>query len=62
MQVAQDDFLHALEEVKPAFGAMTETLQQYAVHGIINCGDTFEHMRNTLRTLCHQVRAGAACV
>lgn len=56
------DFQHALEEVKPAFGTATETLELYRVHGIISCGDAFDHIMQTLRTLVRQVqhRWGAA--
>ncbi len=53
-----EDFEKAFEEVKPAFGASTETLESYRTHGIIPCGDTFDHLRATLTTLVQQVRAG----
>jgi vesicle-fusing ATPase len=52
-----DDFEKALDEVKPAFGAQTELLDQYRTHGIISSGDTFEHLLQTLRTLVLQVRS-----
>ena len=51
-----DDFLHALEEVKAAFGASTELLQSYCVHGIVPCGPVFDHLLETLRILVQQVR------
>ena len=53
------DFLKALEEVKPAFGAATESLNSYCLHGIINCGENFDHLLSTLRMLVHQV--GPVC-
>lgn len=56
IKVTQSDFEHAMDEVKPAFGAATETLSGYCMHGIISYGDTFEHMRSTLRALVNQVR------
>lgn len=50
----------ALDEVKPAFGAATESLEQYRMHGILNCGETFDHLQHTLQTLVQQAsgRAG----
>lgn len=56
IKVTMEDFKQALEEIKPAFGAATETLQQYCMHGIIPCGDAFEHLSRTLKTLVEQVR------
>ena len=54
------DFLKALEEVKPAFGAATESLNAYCLHGIINCRENFDHLLSTLRMLVHQV--GLDCI
>jgi hypothetical protein len=56
VQVTMEDFEKALEEVKPAFGTSTETLESYLTHGIIPCGETFEHLRQTLAMLTQQVR------
>ena len=55
------DFIKALEEVKPAFGAATESLQSYCLHGIINCGENFDHLLQTLRMLVHQVGTDWKC-
>ncbi len=55
-QVTQADFDKALEEVKPAFGAAIDQLKLYSVHGIVSCGDAFDHIMHTLRTLVHQVK------
>jgi hypothetical protein len=49
------DFEHALTEVKPAFGAATETLEQYCMHGMLSCGDAFDHIMHTLKALVKQV-------
>lgn len=60
-----DDFEHALTEVVPAFGAATEALAGYRMHGIINYGSTFDHLMATLRALVAQVSqrgAGGAAV
>ena len=51
-----DDFMKSLEEVKPAFGAATESLKSYRRHGMINCGENFDHLLSTLRMLVHQVK------
>lgn len=56
IKVTAADFMSALEEVKPAFGASTESLEAYRTHGILNCGETFDHLMNTLRTLVQQVQ------
>jgi vesicle-fusing ATPase len=58
IKVTMSDFLHSLEEVKPAFGAATETLELYRTHGILSCGDAFDHIMTTLRTLVRQVGSG----
>jgi hypothetical protein len=57
LQVTMSDFKHSLDEIKPAFGAESDTLKLYAVHGILSCGDAFDHIMHTLRTLVHQVGA-----
>ncbi len=50
------DFETALREVKPAFGAVTETLETYRANGIIPYGERFDHLQSTCRTLVEQVR------
>lgn len=49
------DFLKALDEVKPAFGAAVESLEAYRMQGIIDYGDAFSHLQSTLRALVSQV-------
>ena len=51
------DFERALSEIKPAFGAVTETLEQYRLNGIIDSGEKFRHLQSTCRNLVEQVRA-----
>ena len=55
VQVTMHDFEKALEEVKPAFGASTDMLNSYCTHGMLPCGETFDHLRETLRALVQQV-------
>ncbi|KAG2433336.1 hypothetical protein HXX76_008400 [Chlamydomonas incerta] len=57
IKVTMADFEKALDEVKPAFGASVETLEAYLRHGIISCGEAFDHLRETLSMLVEQVRA-----
>ncbi|ORY80718.1 vesicle-fusing ATPase [Leucosporidium creatinivorum] len=46
IQVGREDFLHALEEVQPAFGVNEEELQAVVQNGIIHFAD---HVHNILR-------------
>lgn len=50
------DFEAALAEVKPAFGAVVDTLETYRLNGMIDSGDTYRHLRSTCHTLVEQVR------
>lgn len=54
------DFEKALSEVKPAFGAVTETLEQYRLNGIIDSGQHFKDLSSTLKNLVEQVRCRRA--
>jgi vesicle-fusing ATPase len=49
------DFLAALDEVVPAFGSNTEGLELCRRHGIIDYGDAYKHLAQTLKTLVNQV-------
>ncbi|KAK9852554.1 hypothetical protein WJX84_006225 [Apatococcus fuscideae] len=55
IKVTMQDFETALREVKPAFGAVTETLETYRANGIIPYGERFDHLQSTCRTLVEQV-------
>ncbi len=52
-----EDFEAALAEVKPAFGAVTEALEEYRLNGVIEYSETFRHLLATCRTLVEQVRS-----
>lgn len=58
LQVTMLDFLAALDEVQPAFGANTENLAKNITHGVVDYGDAYRHLASTLRTLVSQVTAG----
>ena len=53
--MTREDFERALAEVKPAFGAVTETLEEYRLKGIISYGRHFAHLLETCATLVEQV-------
>ena len=52
----------AMEEVKPAFGAVVETLEGYRLHGVIDYGPRFQHLLSSCRTLVQQVRRAGGVV
>ncbi|EFJ33073.1 hypothetical protein SELMODRAFT_407213 [Selaginella moellendorffii] len=57
IKVTMNDFLQALHEVKPAFGAAINTLEMYRTNGMMNCGDRHRHIRETAMTLVEQVKS-----
>eukprot|EP00878_Enallax_costatus_P019245 GHUV01020299.1.p1 GENE.GHUV01020299.1~~GHUV01020299.1.p1 ORF type:complete len:671 (+),score=177.44 GHUV01020299.1:714-2726(+) len=59
IKVTMADFLAALDEVQPAFGANAENLSKSITHGIIDYGDAYRHLASTLQTLVSQVRNSA---
>ena len=48
-----------LEEVRPAFGASTDTFERCRLNGIISPGERFEKLHHTCRSLVEQVRVSA---
>ena len=46
----------AFEEVKPAFGAVRDTLESYRLNGIIDYGESFQHLTGTCNSLVEQAR------
>ena len=56
LQVTTQDFDNALAEVKPAVGAVTETLERYRAKGIIPYSERFSQMDCICQTLVDQVR------
>lgn len=51
-----EDFLAALDEVKPAFGAVIDSLEGYRLHGMIGYGPRYQHLLSSCRTLVQQVQ------
>ena len=56
LKVEMTDFEHALDEVKPAFGVESESLERYKLQGIIPHGPEFDHLTKTCKTLVNQVK------
>lgn len=55
-----EDFNLALEDVKPAFGAIVETLETYRLNGIIDYGNSFRHLLSSCQSIVQQVLSSAA--
>ncbi|KAF9034973.1 AAA-domain-containing protein [Hymenopellis radicata] len=56
LRVNRDDFMHALEEVHPAFGVSEEELQQVIQNGIIHFDGGVEEILHTGQLFIEQVR------
>lgn len=56
IKVNMEDFLKALDEVQPAFGAVVETLEGYRLHGMIDYGARYQHLISSCKTLVKQVQ------
>ncbi|KAK9813277.1 hypothetical protein WJX72_011798 [[Myrmecia] bisecta] len=56
IKVTMEDFERALREIKPAFGAVTETLAAYRLNGMIESGLRHRDMLSTCKRLVEQVR------
>eukprot|EP00250_Pteridium_aquilinum_P005582 c15654_g1_i1 orf=195-2447(+) len=56
IKIGMDDFLHALQEVKPAFGAAMNSLEMCRLNGMLDCGDRHRHIQESLMTLVEQVK------
>lgn len=60
IKVTMEDFLSALDEVKPAFGATISTLDSYRLHGMVDYGPRYQHLLSSCRTLVRQVQSSEA--
>lgn len=59
IKVGRDDFLHALTEVKPAFGVNEGELQQCVMNGIIQFDQNISHLLDDGSLLIDQVKNSA---
>uniref|UniRef100_A0A1D1Z157 Vesicle-fusing ATPase n=1 Tax=Anthurium amnicola TaxID=1678845 RepID=A0A1D1Z157_9ARAE len=56
IKVTMDDFLHALHEIVPAFGASTDDLERCRLNGIVDCGERNKHIYERAMLLVEQVK------
>ncbi|EYU26385.1 hypothetical protein MIMGU_mgv1a002228mg [Erythranthe guttata] len=56
IKVVMDDFLNALHEVIPAFGASTDDLERCRLNGIMECGTRHDHIYQRSMLLAEQVK------
>ncbi|KAG6554895.1 hypothetical protein Mapa_003479 [Marchantia paleacea] len=56
IKVTMDDFLHALQEVKPAFGAAISSLEMCRLNGMLDCGSRHKRIQETGMALTEQVK------
>ncbi|KVI03038.1 AAA+ ATPase domain-containing protein [Cynara cardunculus var. scolymus] len=56
IKVTMDDFLNALHEVIPAFGASMDGLERCRLNGIVDCGQRHDHIFKRTMLLAEQVK------
>ncbi|KAK4271558.1 hypothetical protein QN277_020236 [Acacia crassicarpa] len=56
IKVTMDDFLNALHEVVPAFGASTDDLERCRLGGMVDCVDRHKHIYQRAMLLVEQVK------
>ncbi|XVF87485.1 hypothetical protein PTKIN_Ptkin18bG0123800 [Pterospermum kingtungense] len=56
IKVTMDDFLNALLEIVPAFGASTDDLERCRLNGMVDCGDRHKHIYQRAMLLVEQVK------
>ncbi|KAK4798183.1 hypothetical protein SAY86_030509 [Trapa natans] len=56
IRVTMDDFLNALQEIVPAFGASTDDLERCRLNGMVECGNRHKHIYERAMLLVEQVK------
>lgn len=56
LKVGMNDFLNALKDIKPQFGVDEEDITRYIRGGIIDYGEEYTHLYNTIHMLINQVK------
>ncbi|CAM8938092.1 unnamed protein product [Rhodiola kirilowii] len=56
IKVTMEDFLIALHEIRPAFGASTDDLERCRVNGMTQCGERHDHIYKRGMLLVEQVK------
>ncbi|KAI4365131.1 hypothetical protein MLD38_021147 [Melastoma candidum] len=57
IKVTRDDFMLALQEIIPAFGASFDDLERCRLNGIVDCGDRHDHIYERTMLLAEEVKA-----
>ncbi len=57
IKVSMQDFVTAMEEVIPAFGATVDALNSYRIHGVVDYGARFQQIVSSCKTLVKQVES-----
>ncbi|XWS18393.1 hypothetical protein CRYUN_Cryun32bG0039700 [Craigia yunnanensis] len=56
IKVTMDDFLNALLQIVPAFGASTDDLERCRLNDMVDCGDRHKHIYQRAMLLVEQVK------
>ncbi|CAA0393668.1 unnamed protein product [Arabidopsis thaliana] len=56
IKITMEDFLHAIYEVQPAFGASTDDLERCRLNGMVDCGHRHNHIYKRAMLLVEQVK------
>ncbi|XP_042508745.1 vesicle-fusing ATPase-like [Macadamia integrifolia] len=56
IKVTMDDFLHALQEIRPAFGASTDDLEHRRLNSMVDCGERHKHLYERAMLIVEQVK------
>jgi vesicle-fusing ATPase len=56
IKVTMDDFVNALHEITPAFGASTDDLERCRLRGMVDCGKAHRHLYERGMLLVEQVK------
>ncbi|CAH8361648.1 unnamed protein product [Eruca vesicaria subsp. sativa] len=59
IKITMDDFLHAIHEVQPAFGASTDDLERCRLNGMVDSGDRHNHIYKRAMLLVEQVKVSS---
>ncbi|KAL0786949.1 hypothetical protein Bca101_003195 [Brassica carinata] len=56
IKITMEDFLHAIHEVQPAFGASTDDLERCRLNGMVDSGNRHNHIYKRAMLLVEQVK------
>ncbi|KAJ0243223.1 Vesicle-fusing ATPase [Hirschfeldia incana] len=59
IKITMEDFLHAIHEVQPAFGASTDDLERCRLNGMVDSGDRHNHIYKRAMLLVEQVKVSS---